>query len=66
MVAWCVVALALVAWSVSAGVRPSWSALLLVAGMVPLGVASTLVGFRAEPRTAAQVLHEIDRAPRQG
>lgn len=64
MVAWCVVALALVGWSVSAGVRPTWSAMLLVAGIVPLGVMATLVGFRAEPRTAAQVLHEIDRAPR--
>ena len=64
MGAWSVVALALVGWSVSAGARPSWSAMLLVAGVVPLGVVATLVGFRAEPRTAAQVLHEIDRAPR--
>lgn len=62
--AWCALALALVAWSVVVGARPSWTATLLIVCAAPLAVVATLVGFRTEPRTAAQVLHGRDRASR--
>jgi hypothetical protein len=60
---WSALAIAMVAWSIVAGVRPVSTAVLFVICAAPLGVVATLVGFRAEPRTAAQVLHTDDRQP---
>lgn len=58
---WCVVALAVVAWSVLAGARPVSTLVLLTVCAAPIVLVWTLVGFGAEPRTAAQVLHGGDR-----
>lgn len=58
---WSALAIAMVGWSLVAGVRPISTAILFVVCAIPLGVVATLVAFRAEPRTAAQVLHDEDR-----
>jgi hypothetical protein len=61
---WSVVAVAAVAASVMLGARPLSTGLLLVICAVPLVVVLALTGFRAEPRTAAQVLHDRSGGPR--
>jgi len=61
---WLALAVGLVGWAVAGGAKPSSVAMLLVACAAPLGLVSTLVGFRSEPRTAAQVLHDRDGAGR--
>lgn len=58
---WGAVALATIAWSVMAGLRPVSTLVLLVVCAAPLVLVWTLVGFGSEPRTAAQVLHGGDR-----
>lgn len=62
--AWCALAIALVAWSVVAGARPSWTAMLLIVCMAPLAAVATLARLGTEPRTAAEILCDRDRASR--
>lgn len=62
--AWCALAIALVASSVVAGARPSWTAMLLIVCMAPLAAVATLSSLGTGPRTAAQILRDRVRAAR--
>jgi hypothetical protein len=58
---WCTIAIVLLISSAVRGASPVTLVLTLVLSAMPVIVLAALTRFRAEPRTAAQVLH--DRAP---
>ncbi len=62
---WCTLALPLVGWSVVAGSRPLTTALLFVTCTLAAGTVAGLVGFGAEPQTAARLLCDEPGADRQ-
>jgi hypothetical protein len=59
---WFTTVAAIVVSSVAIGARTSTSALLLLVGALPLGVA-LLIGFGAPPPTVAELLHTVDSQP---